>query len=799
MKNQPALKSALILAMGIYIAHWWKIPIAIIYGLCFLFTLLGLLIFHRGKNNNVAQGFLLFALLFLGMFRLYQVCCFFSPNNVVHHIQSGQPAAIQGTLIKDPVLKETRFDLLLEIKKLKYNDTSLNVNGKILASIYTDLPVPLFYGDVIALHGTILKPRGRRNPGGFDYKAYLAQRNIHALCKCTDISSFEIIERKKANPFLRKIIYPSRRFIIRTINKSTTGRNQAILQALLAGEKSSISPEVRDDFARTGVIHLLAVSGLHVGFVLLFFMTLFSMIRVHYPIRVILSIVGLIVYALLTEGKAPVVRAVIMTSMYLLGTLSERRTNPLNLLGFAALLILFLNPQALFDIGFQLSFTAVLSILYFYNKFNTLSFITHFYQQNANKPFYKYIMTIMLISLSAQIGTIPLTVFTFNRLPLLSLFLNTIAIPLVGLVIALGFTTVLTSIISTWIGQIYGMLNHELLTIFIKIIHWAGNVRFSSVYLPTPNIFHVITYFSFILLLFHLRDRKLRKRFSIILLISLNCIIWKNAVGNHYNTVTWTQFDVGQGDAALLELPKGKHILIDGGDKTPNFDNGESVLAPYLRRKGIFTLDAVILSHPHNDHVGGLPYILHHFNVKEVITSSLHFASPLNREFSETIQKKHVPSRIITALDTLTSCPGVQIVFLSPYRKLFNTKMEGETNVNNQSLIVKILFGKTRLLFMGDAEREAEQEILQSHIAVNSNGIKVGHHGSNTSSSESFIEQVSPEVAVISVGENNRHHHPSEAVLQRLERFGIHTYRTDLKGAVIFRSNGEVLKNIPWK
>jgi len=594
------------------------------------------------------------------------------------------------------------------------------------------------------------------------------------------------------------MIYPARRFIIRTINRTVSETNNPLLEALLVGERSAIPPELRDQFARAGVMHVLTVSGLHVGFVLIILTFLFGLIRVPYAMRVILILMGLAFYTLMTEARDPVVRAAIMAGLYLIGTVMDRKTNAFNIIGVAALIILLLRPQDLFDVGFQLSFVAVISILYFYQRLKVLSPVKNLYQKFPKKGFRQGVLTIFLISIAAPIGILPLSAYYFNQIPLLSVFINIFAIPMAGLIVVLGYTCVLFNLISPWISGIYGSLNQEIMTLFIRVVSWFGDLSFSHWFVPAPNIIWISVYFVFLIFLFHLNNHFLRKKLVYLLLVGLNLNIWGLVFSNNAHTLTWIQFDVGQGDAALLHLPRGKTLLIDGGDLHPSFDNGERVIAPYLRRKGIRKIDAVFLSHPHDDHIGGLIYILNHFKIGEIITISTASESELYRQFRNIVDEKNITVRYVTEIDSLI-LHGTRLFLFSPGGSPDGEIMTRYRDINNCSLIVRLVYGNTKFLFMGDAEQRTEQEILASGYFIDCDGIKVGHHGSHTSSTLNFLMHARPEHAVISVGENNQFNHPSDSVLRRFSNLGISVYRTDQNGAVVFQSDGKRLRHIEWR
>ena len=425
--------------------------------------------------------------------------------------------------------------------------------------------------------------------------------------------------------------------------------------------------------------------------------------------------------------------------------------------------MLLLHPLDLFDLGFQLSFSAVFSIVYFYQKINGLPFVLKIRNRFLKHPAGRYLLPAFLVSLSAQLGTLPLIAVYFNRIPLLALVINLIAVPAAGLIVALGFTSIIFSLFSFWIASVYGALNQEIIRLFIGLIQWFGKLSFSYIEIPSPGITLILLYFSLLLFFVHIDDSKRRKPFLFAVMIFANLWIWEQVVRNDSNKLTWIQFDVGQGDAALIRLPKGKTVLIDGGEKRPYFDNGERVIAPCLRRQGIRKLDLVILTHPHNDHVGGLTYFLNHFRVSSIITAGTDFNSELYRDFLKSIEKHGVPHRIVTAPDSIFF-PGIKMLILSPTREIKNS----DRNVNNQSIVVRIAYGGIRLLLTGDAERAVENDLISQKRCLRSDGLKVGHHGSITSSTRFFLERVAPKYAVISVGEYNRFGHPSDIVIQRL-------------------------------
>jgi len=798
MKDASALKAALVLVSGIVFGRYLMVPASVLWGAAGALLFLSSLAIMLIPDSRTGRILVVVSLFWLGCFR-YQVCTVHFPvDHIIHHTGYEQDVIVRGFLDKDPDIRSDHIAYQIECRAVAAGDKILPVSGKIRLSVYRKAPDDLKYGDEVMVKGRLTKPRGSRNPGGFDYRAYLAGQSVYGILKPAPGISLVKTGRNRGNPFLRFLVYPVRRSIQFSINQMIHGESQALMKALLTGDRSGLTPDLRDDFSKAGVIHVLAVSGLHAGFVCLILLTLFSLFRFPYLVRIALTITGLILFALITEAKAPVVRASFMASLFLIGTLFERKANPVNMIGFSLLVMLLFKPGDLFQIGFQLSFGAVASIVYFYSSISSSRFYRWFQKQLKFRFLKNNILPMMLVSFSAQLGTLPLTAVYFNRVPLLSIPANLIAVPLTGLIVALGLTAVIIAPISHFIARPYMSCAQLLLSLFVWLFRWLGRLSWSHISVPSPGWIAIGIYGTVLLLVVHGSRRRVRKYLIFALLILLNVAVWERVVRPAFNKLVWIQFDVGQGDAALLRMPHGKNMLIDGGARQEGFDQGEKVIAPYLRRNGIRSLDAVVLTHPHNDHVGGLIYIMNHFNVKQIYTAGTVFYSGLYGRFFETIEQKRIPHQIITAPDSILF-PGVRLYFLSPSETLMAQTTGTNSVINNQSLVIRLLYGKNILLFTGDAEKEAEYDMLSRGRLGPCDAVKSGHHGSSTSSSFPFVRRIAPKFAVISVGENNRHGHPSDEVIQRYADNGALVLRTDEEGAIVFRLDGEKVERVIWK
>ncbi len=523
---------------------------------------------------------------------------------------------------------------------------------------------------------------------------------------------------------------------------------------------------------RTGLYHLFAISGAHIAIVSFLFFSLFKLARVPRRMSYGILIAALVFYALLVEGSPSVLRAVIMTVAFLAGRLFWKDAHVLNAIALSAFALLVVNPFSLFDVGFQLTFAATLAIILFQPKLLRLF---------PKLPL--GIGELAAMSLAATAGVLPILVSDFNRVTFSSLILNFAAVPLVGLVMGLGYAFFPIAFVLPFLAGPMAQVLGFLVRVFAWVSGLLDPVPFVSYRVPTPPAWVVVGYFACLLLLLVPRRFRWQKPASLgAFAVFFAVLVTYPFPARSSSGLKVTVLDVGQGDAILVELPGRRKMLIDaGGFPEGRFDVGESVVSPFLWRKGIRKLDRLVSTHAHPDHLGGLPAIARNFRVGEVWEAERPADSKAYAALDAALGGK-VPRRTVGRGFVLRDKDAV-IEVLNPAP---GAEPGAASEENDRSIVLRLTYGGASFLFAGDIGREAEAAILRAVPDVRARVLKVPHHGSDTSSSAEFLSAVAPEYAVITAGEGNRYGFPRASVLERYAAAGVRVFRTDRDGAVEF-------------
>lgn len=701
---------------------------------------------------------------------------------------------IEGKIEKINLINNKKLSLLLDLNKI--NSFDLNkLSHKIFlcnfwkdtTSAVNDIYENAKIGNSIRFVGTIVRPRNRRNPGEFDYENYLSTKGIAGIINCYKFDEFKIVNNNEN--YYSQFVFKIRKNIDKKIKEIYPEQYADFLKGVLLADRSDIGYEIKSSFVNSGVIHVLAVSGLHVGFISLIIFVLLG--RLNIKLRYVLTIFGIIIFLIINGGYPSVFRASIMAILFLISKLTERNTNGFNSLAIAAFIILILNPMEILNPGFLLSFSAVLSILIFYPIFKK-----QIYKWKIGTSVRKIIL-FASVSLAAQIGTLPFTLYYFNNLSIVSLFANIIVIPLLGIIVAAGIISLLFSLIYLPVAIIISQANIFIISFIIYFTNLLSSISFSHISIFSFSIFDgIIFYLTLAALLLIIRKTESIKRITFLIsLISISFLAFrldnKSLLPN--NELTIFSIDVGQGDSFLVKFPNNKIALIDAGNSTEYFDNGERIIYPLLQRLGIEKIDYAFISHLDSDHFGGIIFL-----INEEIVDTV-FRPKIKQNIKDIVFENYLSSKSIPHFfynDSSFSIGKVQICYLNDTTKLNSFG----SDLNDQSGIIKITYGDNSFLFTGDAGYRMEDYLIENYRKkLESDVLKIGHHGSISSTSDRFLEVVNPKIALVSVGVMNRFHHPSKKVIGKLKRKNIEVRRTDKEGAIILASDGNKIRNINWR
>jgi competence protein ComEC len=595
-----------------------------------------------------------------------------------------------------------------------------------------------------------------------------------------------------------------RQFLEREANPLSSG----ISKALVLGNQEDIPEEVKEHFIITGIAHLLAISGDHLGIVALLSFSLLTWIlkRSEYLLLTIdikkwaaaLTLPCLLLYTFIAGGGISVIRATIMVITFFFSILFNRERNLLHTLALAAFLILIFSPPSLFDVSFQLSFLAVLSILYLVP--GILRGLKHeglflFTKTSWKKIILRYILLSLLVTGVAIWGTAPFVALHFNRFSAIGFFTNLLFIPWVGFfIVPLSLIASLFSFFFYPFASLLIHINDLIILILLKVVAFFASIPYASIFVSTPTVFEIILFYLLLFCAVHLRKRKkIRYIFAgLCIVFILNLAFW-NLKDLFQKDLRLTFIDVGHGDSILIEFPKGKRMLIDGGGLYEDrFDIGKNVIAPFLWKKKIRRIDTLVLTHPDPDHLKGLNFIASQFSIGQFWDNSFRTESEPYLQLKKILVENKIKTQSLNEEIPSQIINGVEISFLNPPAlNATQRKVRNLWDLNNSSLVMKLRFKNVSALLAGDIGKEAEGRMLRKDVSLRADILKIPHHGSSSSSSPLFLERVKPTYAILSVGERNIGRLPHPEVLKRYLQWGSRILRTDKHGAITVITDGE--------
>lgn len=680
-----------------------------------------------------------------------------------------------------------------------------NSESKRIRLVWRDPDITLHHGDRVSFRGKLHPPRGSLNPGGFDYAAYMERQGIDLLATVTGAQAVTLLEGETSiGLWSVSNLIDQWRDTVRTAAISTLNQpSRGLFLGMIIGERGYLEQDLQDWFMVTGTVHLLSISGSHLGLVaivifwvvrrlilslpLTFLLTLSRTVTPS-KIAILLAWPAVALYALLAGAELATMRSLVMITLAMIAMWLGYERHLGHAMAVALLAILLHDPRAIFDISFQLSFLSVLVMV-------RMVILTQSWNADAagadsqlTHRFMHQAINALLMSGAVTMATLPMVAFYFNQVPWMGTITNLIAVPFTGIILVpLGLLAALWTIMTGAESLIFGSVLERLFGSMVLGLEWCARFPGGEWHVAAPSLSTIALFYVGVLAAsfqaIPWRVRIAGAGLSIVLIGWWVSPPLSQADGDRWRV---TFLDVGQGDSAVVELPDGQTILIDGGSRFERFDMGKNVVAPFLRNRRIHHIDHIIGTHPQLDHVGGLIWILRHMSVGQYWDGGIERSEKFVEDLQSALRDQRIDQHTaVRGQDLLQSGPCRFSILNPPEMPVVGKPAQSHsgTAFNNLSIVSRLECGTYSILFAADIEtaglRRLDEEGYRP-VTV----LKVPHHGARSSLDPDWLQQLHPQYAVVSVGAANPYGHPVESVLHAYRDQHIPVYRTDHDGAI---------------
>jgi competence protein ComEC len=715
-------------------------------------------------------------------------------THIAYYNDAPDPVGLIGLVADEPDVRDRYVNLRIAAERLTWPDgRSQPITGDVLVRA-PRFPV-IGYGTQVTVNGRLETPPEEPD---FSYKEYLARQGVYSLIP--QASSVSVLAENQGQPVLHAI-YAFKDKAQATINRLIPNPEAALLSGILLGNDNGLPPALADDFRATGMTHIIAISGFNIALLIAIMMSLMDPFLPR-KTAVLVAVMGIILYTILVGADASVVRAAIMGTLFLFTRRWLGRPNyAYASLFFAGFLMTLINPLTLWDVGFQLSFAATLGLMLYADPFS--NWTRRQLNRRLERPLTNRLMGLLseavLLTLAAQVLTLPLMIGYFGQLSLISLAANALILPLQPGVMVWGGLATLGGMVWPALGQPFAWVAWLFLTLTIRLVRAFAAVPGAAVPLHVP-VSGIIALYCLIAALTWWSRQSLEQRTAVSHFLRQNVgqrtavaasLVALFLVGNWHMALPDGRLhvaflDVGQGDAIFIQTPNGRQLLVDGGLYPTILNDALGRRLPFWDRH----LDVVVATHPDADHVAGLAELSDRYRIERLITNGQGMGeSAIYDALLRAAEGGGTAVHAAQAGEVIELDEGVRLEVLHPGSTLTDDR-------NENSVVLRLVYGDFSLLLTGDADEKTEEVLLSNGRPLSALVLKAGHHGANTSSSAPFLTAVRPQVVVISAGADNKYGHPHPDVLARAQAIGAVILRTDELGAIEVITDG---RSVTWR